>query len=193
MEQLVTFLQSVKPLPPELAREIAGHFTERTFRKKELFLEAGKVSDEYLFLATGGMRAYVYDTQGDEVTLNFFVGPQPVFEVASFFQRIPSEEYIQATVDSHGGVISYDRLNYLFHAIPAFREIGRELLVRGFIQFKQRTLSLINKPADVRYAELLRQKPDIFQYASLKHIASYLGVTDSSLSRIRRDFQKKSR
>ncbi|GAA4435602.1 Crp/Fnr family transcriptional regulator [Pontibacter saemangeumensis] len=179
------------PVNPNIARDIAAHFNERSFGKGELFLKEGQVSNEYLFLESGCMRSFLYDTEGNEVTMNFFTAQQPVFEVASFFQQIPAEEYLEAVTQSNGSVISYDKLNYLFHAIPEFREIGRALLVKGFIQFKKRTLSLINKTADERYKELMRTNPEVFQYASLKHIASYLGVTDTSLSRIRREFLNK--
>jgi ribosomal protein L10 len=79
----------------------------------------------------------------------------------------------------------------LFHSIPEFREFGRAMLVKEFSMYKQRTLSLINQTAEERYKELISTGKEIFQYAQLKHIASYLGITDTSLSRIRREFSKK--
>lgn len=190
MENLISYFQGIKPVNPEVAKEIASHFREKTYHKGEFFLKNGQVSDEYLILQSGCMRSYLYDTEGNEITVNFYTGIQPVFEVASLFQRITSEEYIEAVTESMGGVIAYEKLNHLFHTIPAFREIGRALLVRGFVQFKMRTLSMINKTAEVRYADLIQHNPELFRYASLKHIASYLGITDTSLSRIRRDFSK---
>ena len=65
------------------------------------------------------------------------------------------------------------------------------ILVKGFIALKERTLSLINQTAEERYASLMNSNPEIFQYAPLKTIASYLGITDTSLSRIRREYQRK--
>ncbi|HEY0751463.1 MAG TPA: Crp/Fnr family transcriptional regulator, partial [Chitinophagaceae bacterium] len=73
------------------------------------------------------------------------------------------------------------------HSIPEFREFGRSILVRGFSNLKLRMLSMITETAEQRYASLLQHNPEIFQYAPLKYIASYLGITDSSLSRIRKD------
>jgi hypothetical protein len=87
--------------------------------------------------------------------------------------------------------VDFETLNKLFHSTPEFREFGRSILVKGFAEFKNRTFSLINKTAEERYKFLLESKPEIFQYASLKHIASYLGVTDTSLSRIRKSFLAK--
>jgi hypothetical protein len=67
----------------------------------------------------------------------------------------------------------------------------RMILVREFTAYKRRTLALINQTAEERYADLIDDNLEIFQYAQLKHIASYLGITDTSLSRIRREFSKK--
>jgi len=82
-------------------------------------------------------------------------------------------------------------LQTLFHNIPEFREFGRMILVKGFIAFKQRALSLINETAEQRLENLIKVRPEIFQKAPLKNIASYLGITDTSLSRIRREITKK--
>jgi len=65
------------------------------------------------------------------------------------------------------------------------------ILVKGFISFKQRALSLINESAEERYETLINSRPEIFQRAPLKYIASYLGITDTSLSRIRRELAHK--
>ena len=191
MEKFISFLQSIRPINRETAESITNHFDSKQISKGTLFLKEGQISNEYLFLRSGYMRSFLYDTEGNEKTINFYGPNRPVFEVASFFLRIPSEEYIEAITDVEAYVITFEKLNQLFHSVPEFREIGRAILVNGFVQFKKRTLSLINKTADVRYAELLASQPDLFGYASLKDIASYLGVTDTSLSRIRREYQKR--
>jgi CRP-like cAMP-binding protein len=119
---------------------------------------------------------------------NFFL---KVFEVSSFFNRSISKENIQATADCTGWFITYEQLNNLFHALPEFREFGRSVLVKGFATLKTRMLSMITETAEQRYDALLKTNPEIFQHAALKHIASYLGITDTSLSRIRKEYSKK--
>jgi CRP-like cAMP-binding protein len=114
-----------------------------------------------------------------------------VFEPSSFFLSVPSSENIQAVTECKGYHTTFEKLNGLFHSIPEFREFGRTILVTEFVAFKQRTLGMINKSAEERYAESINTNKEIFQYAQLKHIASYLGMTDTSLSRIRREFSKK--
>jgi CRP-like cAMP-binding protein len=190
-QSLAAFIQSKFPVPEPILENILSHFEERSFKKNEYFLQAGTVSREYLFLEEGAMRAFTIDTNGEEVTTGLILSNRVALEVASFFLHIPSQESIQALTDSRGYVISFDQLNRLFHTYPEFREFGRKILVMEFAAFKQRTLGLINLTAEERYAQLIRQAPEIFQYAQLKHIASYLGITDTSLSRIRKEFSKK--
>ena len=188
---LTDFIQASIPVSQEILAEIAVHFEERTLLKNDYFLKEGTVSNNYLFLADGLMRAFTFDTDGNEVTTYFYTKNRVVFEASSFFMRTMSTENIQALTECSGYSITFEKLNMLFHSIPEFREFGRAMLVREFVAFKQRTLALINKSAEERYENLIEAEKEIFKYAQLKYIASYLGITDTSLSRIRREFSKK--
>lgn len=176
---------------PEKLSSIALHFHERKIAKNDFLLVEGKVSNEYTVLEKGFLRAFSIDTEGNEVTTTFYNAGQPVFEVASFFMRQPSKESIQALTPCLGWSISFHDLNLLFHTIPEFREFGRGILVNGFAGLKLRMQSMITETAETRYINLLQSNPEIFQYAPMKQIASYLGITDTSLSRIRREAGKR--
>jgi CRP-like cAMP-binding protein len=173
----------------ETIRKVSDHFELTKFWKNEFFLKEGKVSN-LLYLAEGLMRAYTFDLKGNEVTTNFFPKNRQVFDHASFFLQTPSEENIQAITDCVGYSITFEKMNVLFHSVPEFREYGRGMLVKELVSYKKRTLAMINKTAEQRYENLIKDDKEIFQFVQLKHIASYLGVTNSSLSRIRREFTK---
>ena len=190
-ESLIQFLQNTNLVPFQKANEISDHFIYREICKNEFFLKEGKICNEYLFLENGFMRAFAFDTGGKEVTTNFYSNNQVVFEVSSFFNRTISRENIQALNDCKGWTITYEQLNMLFHTLPEFRDFGRHILVKGFASLKVRMLSMITETAEERYEMLIKSNPEIFQFAPLKNIASYLGVTDTSLSRIRKEFAKK--
>ena len=190
-DKLIDFLRNSNLVSLEAAKEIASQFSEKTISKNQFFLTEGKIANEYLFLQNGFIRSFAYDTEGNDITTNFYSDNQVVFEVSSFFNRTPSKENIQAVTDCQGWYITYDQLNHLFHSLPQFRDFGRSILVKGFSALKTRMLSTITETAEERYSRLLQTNPEIFQYAPLKHIASYLGITDSSLSRIRKEFIKK--
>lgn len=189
--KLIDFFNQGNNVSPVIYQQIAEHFTYKKLAKGDFQLLAGKVCNEYLFLENGYMRAFVHDTEGKEVTTNFYIPGEMVFEVSSLFKRDKSKENIHTLSECEGWFITFAQLNELFHSIPEFRDFGRSILVQGFSGLKSRTLSMITETAEQRYAELLKSNPEIFQHAPLKHIASFLGVTDTSLSRIRKDFAKK--
>lgn len=190
-EKLLLFFQNIGKVNRIRSEEIASYFDEKEIEKSELFLKENQVNNEYLILEHGFMRAFSFDITGTEVTTAFYSTNQPIFEVASFFNRTPSKENIEALMPCKGWVISFEKLNMLFHGIPEFREFGRSILVKGFATLKLRMLSLITETAEERYAALLQYNPEIFQNAPLKYIASYLGITDTSLSRIRKEMAKR--
>lgn len=190
-DALVEFFDATGLASHQAAGKIAEQFTSIALKKNEYLLKAGTVADRYLFLEAGFMRTFSYDLDGNEITTGFYQPGEMLFEVASFFNRTRSKEYIQAISDCEGWFITYQQLNELFHALPEFREFGRAALVKGFSELKNRMLSTITETAEDRYRDLLRTHPVLFQHASLKHIATYLGVTDSSLSRIRAGLVKK--
>lgn len=190
-EKLVRFLHSTNVISLPVAIEIAGQFTSKVIPKNKFLLLEGQVCQEYLFLERGCMRAFAYDIHGHDITTGLYSGNQIVFEVSSFFNRTVSKESIQAITDCEGWVITFEQMNQLFHSKAEFREFGRSLLVKGFAALKTRMLSTITETAEERYALFLKTNPELLHQVPLKHIASYLGVTDTSLSRIRRDYARK--
>jgi CRP-like cAMP-binding protein len=190
-EHLSDFVHNTNLVSLSTAKEIVDRFEHKIIAKNHFLLTEDTISDEYLFLDKGYMRTFVFDVEGNEITTNFCAPGQVVFEVASFFNRTRSKENIQALTDCEGWFITYKQLNDLFHSLPEFREFGRSMLVKGFAELKNRMLATITETAEERYATLLKTNPDILQHAPLKNIATYLGITDTSLSRIRATLSKK--
>ena len=170
---------------------VVNAFARVEFKKNDYLLREGQLANEYHLIESGFMRSFAIDTKGNEVTTGFYSAKKLVLEVASFFLRLPTKEHIQVVSDSVCWRISFDTFQALFHSIPAFRELSRGRLVNGYFALKKRTLSIITDSAETRYLQLLKEHPEVFQHVPLKHIASYLGVTDTSLSRIRKELTTK--
>jgi len=169
---------------------IGEQFAEKTFQKGDYLLKEGKVSD-YFYLSEGFLRVFTFDTDGNEVTTYFYSQGRVVFDAASFFLKRPSTENIQAMSECKVYVTNFDKLNQLFHSVAAFREFGRQMIVNEFVSYKERTLSMINQRAEDRYLKLMETNQSVFQYAHLNHIASYLGISERTLNRIRQNPTKK--
>lgn len=170
--------------------QLAAAHEPVTFEKGEFILREGALANAYYILETGLVRAFVYDFDQNDITTNFVCPGELVIEASSLFQRIPCQENFQALTRCEALKIDFEDFQQLFHTLKGFREWGRAWMAQSLFQLKQRSLSMITDSATDRYLHLLAHQPDIFQNAPLKDIASYLGITDSSLSRIRKETAK---
>ena len=166
---------------------VINAFNKIHLKKKDYFLQEGQTSQAYCFIEKGLMRSFATDIQGNDITTGFYTKGDMVLEAASFFLKIPTGENIQALTDCTVWRLGFDEFQELFHNIEAFRENGRACLVSGYFALKRRSISMITDSAQDRYLQLLKENPEIIRQVPLKYIASYLGITDTSLSRIRRD------
>ncbi|KQS92878.1 Crp/Fnr family transcriptional regulator [Chryseobacterium sp. Leaf394] len=157
------------------------------FQKGDLILEEGKTANEYYILEKGLARSFVTDFNGNDVTTHFFVENEIVIEVSSLFQRIPTQENIVCITDCELLKIDFDTFQELYHKIQNLSEWGRAWMSQELFAYKQRSVEMFTLSATKRYLNLLEQKPQVVQFAPLKQIASYLGITDTSLSRIRKE------
>jgi len=169
-------------------KEIAiSKFKQVTFEKNSFLLEEGKTANHYWFIQSGFIRSYVIDTEGNDITTNFFSVGDIVIDWPSFFLRNPTRENIQALSDCICWQLDFETFQELFHSIRNFREQGRTTLVGSYFVLKRHSISMIADQAKDRYLRLVKEKPHVVQNVSLKHIATFLGITDTSLSRIRKE------
>lgn len=167
--------------------EICLAHEKMIFQKGDFILEEGKTANEYYILEKGLARSFVNDFNGNDVTTHFFVEKEVVIDVSSLFQRIPTQENIVCITDCECWKLDFEVFQELFHRIPNLREWGRAWMSQELFRYKQRSVEMFTLSATKRYLNLLQEKHQVVQYAPLKQIASYLGVTDTSLSRIRKE------
>lgn len=166
---------------------ILHKFKKIQIQKNDFLLKEGKLANHYWFVESGFVRSYVVDFHGNDISTNFYTTGEIVIDWPSFFLRNPTRENIQALTDCTCWELDFETFQNLFHSIEKFREQGRTTLVGSYFSLKKHSISLIADQAKDRYLQLLREKPYILQNVSLKHIATYLGITDTSLSRIRKE------
>lgn len=168
-------------------QEIASLHQKVTLPKNAFLLEQGKTANAYYLVEKGLVRFYVNDFNGNEMTKQFICENEIVNEVSSLFQRIPSVQNIQAVTDAVVWKIDFNDFQYLYHSMESVREWGREWMAAQLFQTQQRSIEMITQSASFRYLQLMEHRPQIIQQAPLKQIASYLGIADTSLSRIRKE------
>lgn len=154
--------------------------------KGDYLLKERQTATGYYLVEKGLMRFYVHDFNGNEITTQFICENEIVNEVSSLFQRIPSAQNIQAVTDAVLWEIDFANFQQLYHTLESVREWGREWMAAQLFQSQLRSIEMITLSASSRYLQLLKERPQIVQQAPLKQIASYLGIADTSLSRIRK-------
>lgn len=181
---LIAHLSSVITMSPELEQEILSLSETRPFSKGERLIGIDGRCNQLYFIRKGLLRGY-YFPDGKEVT-NWFA-EQGEFATCfyAFIAERPSFEHIQALEDGELTALSHTALQTLYRNFPETERIGRLITENYYIRLEERLLNLQFKTAKERYHKLLSTKPSLLQRASLGQIASYLGITQETLSRIR--------
>ncbi len=190
-DKLREYMQSVNSIPDYKIIELTEDFEYLSFPKYTFLIKENKIIEQTYFLEIGYIRSFTLDKDGLEVTTNIYSAPCFVNDFTSFFKQLPSTQNYQTITSCKCWTMKLKKVEYYFHHSPEFREFGRLLILEHYDNLNERMLGMIKDNAETRYLKLLSKHPDIFQNVPLKIIASYLGVTDTSLSRIRNDlFQK---
>ena len=165
---------------------ILAQYERVTFDRNDYLIRSGETANYYFFMESGFARSYVIDLEGNDITTKFFGTTDIVIDWHAYFLKTSCRENIQAIKPCVAWKITFQNFMKLFR-IEAFREVGRTRLVNHYFELKSHSIALITEPAKERYLALLRSKPEIVQNVPLKQIATYLGITDTSLSRIRNE------
>jgi CRP-like cAMP-binding protein len=171
---------------PEDLEKVIRSYERIDFAKNDFLIEEGTTANFYYFLESGFARSYAIDLEGNDITTKFFSATDIVIDWHSYFLKTKCREDIQAITPCVAWKISFENFMKLFN-IEAFREVGRTKLINNYFELKTHSVSIIADAAKDRYLNLIKQKPDIVQNVPLKQIATYLGITDTSLSRIRKE------
>lgn len=172
-----------------LSSEAEKAIEDRTkcfFKKKnDHFLKSGQVLSSYFVLEKGLIRAY-FCRDGKEVNTWFGEENQIFGSILPAYTNRPSFENIQFLEDSEVYAISIEDLNELYRLYPELNLIGRKIAEEVCVILEERSISLHTESAAERYQSLTRLQPKLLSRVNLGHIASYLGITPETLSRIRR-------
>lgn len=177
-------LQSIFPLSIESEKLLMEAITEVRLPKGHVLLHPDRVEPSIYLVKKGMLRAYA-DVQEAEVTFWFGAEGEVVLSMRNYVENRPSYESIELLEDSILYELKTDILKQLFNENIEIANWGRKLAETELVKTEERLINRQVKSASDRYAELLRETPQLLQRVQLGYIASYLGITQVSLSRIR--------
>ena len=185
MENLLNYFRNKLP-GIELGPLVESFDKSLSLQKGDTLVQPGEVTSFLAFINKGSFRVYFYNEKGQEITTWFSFQHWFVTDLLSFYQGSPAKQYVEAIEESEVFLIEKTRLEELYDSYPAYRKFGQQFAERGMVLLMERMLTLQTKSAEERYKELL-DDPQFMQKIPLKYLATYLGITDTSLSRIRKN------
>jgi len=184
-EQLLNFFNSIHPLSDELKTQLSFYLKTQEFKAKRHLLKEGEICNYIYFIEKGLARSY-YVKDAEEICSWFMKEGDVVISVDSFYNKKPSNERIQAIEDTVVHFIHYDELQLLYKRFIEFNIIGRLLTEKYYQLSEERLFSMRKQKAVERYDYLFLHHEEIVKRVPRKYIASYLGITDETLSRIKK-------
>ncbi|KRD63198.1 cyclic nucleotide-binding protein [Flavobacterium sp. Root935] len=167
--------------------KIDSCFEYEKFPAKEFLSSMGKISNKIFFILNGLARVY-YLKNGKEITTYLSSDEGFIASYSSFINQTPSFENIQCIEDCQVLSITFEKMQFLYNEIPNWERVGRILAEQNYLCMADRVLKLQMIPAKEKYQTFLASAPaKIIQRTPLIYIASFLGITPESLSRIRQD------
>lgn len=191
MEELIEKIKGIVPLSLEAEEHLMSIAKEKKVPKGLTLIREGQAVSKIYFVTDGCLRSYCTDKNGKEHTLQFAIKNWWI----SDYIAIHNNEYATLTIEclTESTVIEFNakELDGILTLFPEYEPFQRYILERHVVSLQKRILNQLQLSALERYDLFLAQYPDIEQYTRNYHIASYLGMTQESLSRIRVEKSKK--
>jgi CRP-like cAMP-binding protein len=191
-ENLLAYINQYNNLPLTSEEQvlIEAAFQSKKLRKKQYFLQEGDVCKYVGFIVKGAMRQYSVDDKGTEHIVQLYIENYWTSDRESAVMLTPSKYNIDAWEDTELLIITTADMMELMEKIPAFGKMTRMMDQKSFIASQRRLNSTISNTAEKRYEEFSENHPQFIQRFPQHLIASFLGITKETLSRIRKQALK---
>ena len=186
MEQMREYLKSFGILSAEDISQIENKATLKTIKKGDFFITEGSTSNQVGFVISGVFRSYYHSSSEEQVTYCFTFSNTFVSAYSSFLTQQPTSENIEALTDVEILNLSRDSIVALEQKNTNWLRFFKFMAEQEYIKMEQRIFLLQKETAEQRYKDLLKNHPNFLQLIPLSYLASYLGITQRHLSRIRK-------
>lgn len=186
MDEVIRYLQQISPLRQQTVNSLSGLFHPARLEKNQLFVEEGAYAQEIGFLESGIVRAFFVNAQGKEYNKQFFMGPAFIGAYSSLLTGQKNKIAQQALTPCTIWTAPYAHIEELYTRFHDLERLGRKLAEYYFLEKEKKELEMALLDAERRYLILQKEFPGIEQKIPQYHIASYLGISPTQLSRVRR-------
>jgi len=192
MNRLLKNIETYITLSQEEISSLEKYLTKKTFNKKDVIFEEGKIANELYFVSKGCVRLF-YNVDGTDKTAFFYTEGQFICAGESFTFNIPAIENYQAVEPTELFIFTKTDIETLILQIPKMEIIARVAVENELITSQKVIASFVTKSPEERYIDLLNTQKELFQRVPQQYIASFLGVSPETLSRIKTRVYNKER
>lgn len=186
MEGFKAYLKKFGSINEDIFAELKANFKQTHLPKNEIFSKEGVHARKIGFLEKGIVRTFIRSYEGKEYTKQFFFGPSIIGAYTSLLTNQPNRIIQQALTDCTVWVADYAKIESLYDQSHEMERIGRKIAEYYYMEKEQNIVEMALYDADKRYAIIKERFPNIESQVQQYHIASYLGISPTQLSRIRR-------
>ena len=187
MQALPQYLGAYFGAPERDWSALAAWFEPQQLSKGDFWLQPHQYARRLAFVETGYLRIYAHNQTGDKAVTQWISTPGSlVTDLESFVLDTPARWYIQALTPCTLYTLSQEQYHRIQELLPDWPTIERRFLTRCFVHLEQRVFQQLSMSAEERYLQLWQQAPDLFNTVPLHYLASMLGMTPETLSRLRR-------
>jgi CRP-like cAMP-binding protein len=191
MKSLTGFFNAISPLKEKTWEELLPLFHETTLSVNEYFVRENEVARKIAFLESGVVRAFFINQEGQEYNKQFFVGPSSIGGYTSLLTGKANLIPQQALTDCKIWSCDFRLLTDRYDQYPDLERLARKMSEYYFLEKEKKELEIVLLDASQRYRIFQTEFPTLEQLIPQYHIASYLGISATQLSRIRRQFAAK--
>jgi len=184
-KQLEQYFTENTNIDGDSLKEITSHFKPLKAKRNEVLCGIGQVCKNFYFINEGCLRMYEIDKKGNEVTGYFALEDQLMSAITSFVLQKPSRDFLVSIVPSNLLVIGRDSFFHLIETVPEFREVYNKFMEFAFIHSQMRIYSFLGMEGIDKLRWVMEHEPKLLSRISSKAVASYLGMTNSTLSKLR--------
>jgi len=181
---LVEFINKIYPLTDEIMEFMSSRTTFKKIKKGKFLLKPGEYCKEYYYIHKGILRSYI---KYGEKEITIWINPEG--EITTSIRSIAggreSDEFIQVIENCELVVIPFDAMQELYDRFPEMNKVGRMLLEEYYAESEERVYIARLPNAQARYQHFINSRPELLNRIPLKYVASYLGITLETLSRLR--------
>jgi CRP/FNR family transcriptional regulator len=178
-------IEEISPLTDEEWEYVAQCFTYKTLKKHQFLVQKDELVPSEYWIIKGLLKTYAIDKEGKEHILQFAMEQYWTSDFQAFQNQVPATLFIDCIEDSEFFCLRLENRERLCREIPKMTNFFRIKSHYGYIALQQRIMSLLTETAEERYNNLIKKLPYLIQRVPKKLLASYLGVTRETLSRLK--------